>query len=169
MSLITETMFILKDNNLSFTEHFAQSQYQYPRHIYEGLEFFIDLTTIANENTWLLREFGINFHQIVKHYCPEESTYISPAPAEAETILKKLWELFDLPDPVAVTQMKIYSLALFSYLQNLDNLPPSQACTFFTETQVDIAKQVKKSSLPTCASTIQHGNWPPAFLSVKPA
>ena len=109
----------LKDNNLSFTEHFAQSQYQYPRHIYEGLEFFIDLTTIANENTWLLREFGIDFHQIVKHYCPEESTYISPAPAEAETILKKLWELFDLPDSVAVTQMKIYSLALFSYLQNL--------------------------------------------------
>lgn len=134
----------LKDNNLSFTEHFAQSQYQYPRHIYEGLEFFIDLTTIANENTWLLREFGIDFHQIVKHYCPEESTYISPAPAEAETILKKLWELFDLPDSVAVTQMKIYSLALFSYLQNLDHLPPSQACTFFTETQVDIAKQVEK-------------------------
>ena len=30
----------LKDNNLSFTEHFAQSQYQYPRHIYEGLEIF---------------------------------------------------------------------------------------------------------------------------------
>ena len=40
--------------------------------------------------------------------------------------------------------MKIYSLALFSYLQNLDHLPPSQACTFFTETQVDIAKQVEK-------------------------
>ena len=54
----------LKDNDLSFTEHFAQSQYQYPRHIYEGLEFFIDLTTIANENTWLLREFGIDFHQL---------------------------------------------------------------------------------------------------------
>ena len=33
---------------------------------------------------------------------------------------------------------------LFSYLQNLDHLPPSQACTFFTETQVDIAKQVEK-------------------------
>ena len=33
----------LKDNNLSFTEHFAQSQYQYPRHIYEGLEFLLIL------------------------------------------------------------------------------------------------------------------------------
>lgn len=40
--------------------------------------------------------------------------------------------------------MKIYTLALFSLLQNLKEIPPSQACTFFTETQVDIAKRVEK-------------------------
>lgn len=40
--------------------------------------------------------------------------------------------------------MKIYTLALFSLLQNINDIPPSQACTFFTETQVDIAKRVEK-------------------------
>lgn len=134
----------VRDGNLSFSEHFAQSQYQYPRRIYEGLEFFIDLTSVTEQNTWLFQEFGIDFHQIAKHYCPNESTYISPVPTEAEAILKKLWEFIDLPESLAVTQMKIYSLALFSCLQNFDDIPPSQSCTFFTETQVDIAKRVEK-------------------------
>ena len=40
--------------------------------------------------------------------------------------------------------MKIYTLALCSPLQNLKEIPPSHACTFFTETQVDIAKRVEK-------------------------
>lgn len=40
--------------------------------------------------------------------------------------------------------MKIYALALFSLLQNLNDIPPSQVCTFFTETQVGIAKRVEK-------------------------
>ena len=46
--------------------------------------------------------------------------------------------------PLSIMQMKIYTLALFSLLQNLKEIPPSQACTFFTETQVDIAKRVEK-------------------------
>ena len=61
-----------------------------------------------------------------------------------EEILKKLWSLLDISVPLSIMQMKIYTLALFSLLQNLKEIPPSQACTFFTETQVDIAKRVEK-------------------------
>lgn len=35
------------DGDLSLTEHFAQRQYVYPRRIYEGLEFFAELDTLA--------------------------------------------------------------------------------------------------------------------------
>ena len=42
------------------------------------------------------------------------------------------------PASFAVIQMKIYTLALFSVLQNLEAIPKSQACTFFTESQVNI-------------------------------
>lgn len=76
-------------------------------------------------------------------FCPHGSTYISTAAHETEEILKKLWELYDFPASFAVIQMKIYTLALFSVLQNLEAIPKSQACTFFTESQVNIAKKVE--------------------------
>lgn len=46
--------------------------------------------------------------------------------------------------PFAVMQMKIYSLALFSLLMAQKEIPLSQVCAYFTETQVSIAKQVEQ-------------------------
>lgn len=134
----------VKDGDISLTEHFAQNQYQYPRHVYEGIEFFIELPAVVNQNPWLSSAFDIDFHKIAEQYCPHKSTYISAAPAEADTILKTLWRLFELPAPIAVIQMKLYSLALFALLQNLDTVASPQTYTSFTATQVDIAKRVEQ-------------------------
>lgn len=144
MILNNEKFVYVKDGEISLTERFAQKQYVYPRRIYEGMEFFIDMDMLAAESVWIEKEFGIDFRQIVKMYCPEGSTYISTVTKETEEVLKKLWEVFDLPTHFAVMQMKIYACELFSILLNLKDIPQSQACTFFTETQVNIAKRVEK-------------------------
>lgn len=134
----------VKDGEISLTEQFAKQQYVYPRRIYEGMEFFVDMDTAAAQSSWMQTEFNIDFCKIRELYCPDGSTYISAASSEIEEILKKLWSLLDISVPLAILQMKIYSLALFSLLQNIKEIPPSQARTFFTETQVDIAKRVEK-------------------------
>ena len=77
-------------------------------------------------------------------YCRNGSTYISKAVPDAEELLKKLWSLYHEPMPFAVMQMKIYSLALFSLLMEQTEIPLSQVCAYFTETQVSIAKQVEQ-------------------------
>lgn len=144
MILNNENFVYVKDGEISLTECFAQKQYVYPRRIYEGMEFFVDIDTLTEQNTWVQKEFAIDFHRIVDRFCPEGATYISSVLPEGEEILTKLWELFDVSVPYAISQMKIYILALFSLLQNINDIPPSQACTFFTDTQVDIAKRVEK-------------------------
>lgn len=144
MILNSESFVYVKDGEVSLTERFAQKQYVYPRRIYEGMEFFIDLDTVASQSAWLQQEFGIDFRQIANLYCPDGSTYIAAAANETEDLFQKLWSLFDLPVPYAIMQMKIYTAALFSVLQNLQDIPRSQACTFFTETQVEIAKRTAK-------------------------
>ena len=54
--------------------------------------------------------------------------------------------------------MKIYTLALFSLLQNLKEIPPSQACTFLHRNTGRHCKTVwKKSSLLICAK--HHPAW----------
>lgn len=63
-------------------------EYVYPKRIYEGLEFFIDIDTFTLENTWVQNEFSIDFRKISKMFCPHGSTYISTATHETEEILK---------------------------------------------------------------------------------
>ena len=144
MILNNENFVYVKDGEISLTECFAQKQYVYPRRIYEGMEFFVDIDTLTQQSTWVQKEFAIDFHRIVDRFCPGGGTYISSVLPEGEEILTKLWGLIDIPVPYSISQMKIYTLALFSLLQNINDIPPSQACTFFTETQVDIAKRVEK-------------------------
>lgn len=157
MILNNKNFVYIKDRELSLTECFAQKEYVYPKRIYEGLEFFIDIDTFTLENTWVQNEFSIDFRKISEMFCPHGSTYISTATHEAEEILKKLWELYDFPASFAVIQMKIYTLALFSVLQNLEAIPKSQACTFFTESQVNIAKKVE--NIITSDLRLHHPAW----------
>ena len=134
----------VKDGEISLTERFARQQYVYPRRIYEGMEFFIDMDAAAEQSAWIQTEFDIDFHKIRELYLPGWKHYIWPF-SEIEEILKKLVVLVGIYSvPLSIMQMKIYTLALFSLLQNLKEIPPSQACTFFTGTQVDIAKRVEK-------------------------
>ena len=142
--LNNEKFVYVKDGEISLTERFAQKQYVYPRHIYEGIEFFIDIDSLMAQSTWVQREFDINLHKVVDRFCPDGTTYISPATSEVKEILTKLWSLFDVSIPFSISLMKIYTLQLFSLLQNQNDIPPSQACTFFTKTQVDIAKRVER-------------------------
>lgn len=144
MILNNENYVYVTDGKFSLTERFAQKEYVYPRRIYEGMEFFIDIDALASQNSWLHDVFGIDFRALADLYCPNGSTYISSVPPETQKLLETLWSLFDFPTDLAVSQMKIYSLALFSLLLNLKEIPQPQVCTFFTETQVDIAKRVEK-------------------------
>lgn len=112
----------VKDGEISLTERFARQQYVYPRRIYEGMEFFIDMDAAAEQSTWIQTEFDIDFHKIRELYCPAGSTYISAISPEIEEILKKLWSLLDISVPLSIMQMKIYTLALFSLLQNLKEI-----------------------------------------------
>ena len=136
----------VKDGDISLTECFAQKQYVYPRRIYEGMELFVDTNTLATESTWIQKEFGIDIPKIIELFCPNDNTYISAVTPEVEKILIKLWELFDIAPPFSISQMKIYVRLVGSEMciRDSTNIPPSQACTFFTETQVDIAKRVEK-------------------------
>ena len=45
--LNNENFVYVKDGEISLTERFAQKQYVYPRRIYEGMEFFIDIDTLT--------------------------------------------------------------------------------------------------------------------------
>ncbi|WP_313131706.1 AraC family transcriptional regulator [Anaerocolumna sp.] len=142
--LNSEDFVYLKDGEISLTERFAQKQYIYPRRIYEGLEFFIDIDTVMSQSTYIRQAFDLNLSHFPEVYCQNGKTYISNCTAEIENIFKKLWVLYNANPAYAIFQMRILSLELFGLMLNDMDIPPSQACTFFTATQVDIAKKTEQ-------------------------
>lgn len=199
MILNSKNFVYVKEKELSLSECFAQSQYVYPLHIYEGIEFFVDIQTIRNQASWILDELHIDFKKIATTYCPNENTYIETAVPEIEEILLKLWELFPMPSfsenlfctnssheilqrkflqkedlqtknlrtgtpqteilqarnscekilspevpAIIFSQMKLYTLTLFSLLLTQKPASSPKPRTFFTEMQVRIAKEVEK-------------------------
>lgn len=144
LELNNQNYVYVKEREMSLTEHFAQDQYVYPSRLYKGIEFFIDTDTFSKSCPYAATEYGIDFSKLIALYCPGESTFISASPDALAAPLGKLWESIDLPFPFALTQMRIYTLALFSALQNRKEIPATRACAFFTKTQVDIAKRTEQ-------------------------
>ena len=204
MVLNSKNFVYVKEKELSLSECFAQSQYVYPLHIYNGIEFFVDIQTIRSQASWIFDELHIDFKKIAEIYCPNESTYIETALPEIEEILLKLWELFSKPSfseslhnrnfsrealqtgflqtedlrteflqtknlqtevfqtqnlqkdilqndtqfsevpEIIFSQMKLYTLTLFSLLLTQKPASSPKPRTFFTEMQVRIAKEVEK-------------------------
>ena len=84
----------VKDGEISLTERFAQKQYVYPRRIYEGMEFFIDIDTLTAQSVHGYKgNLILDFHKVVDLFCPDGSyLHFSLLPPEVEEILTKLWE-----------------------------------------------------------------------------
>lgn len=144
MFLNNQNFVYVKDGEIALSECFAKKQYVYPRKFYEGLEFFIDLPTLITENELLLQSFGLNFAKLSDLYCSNGKTYITHCSTEIEPIFKKLWTIYDEPFPYAINQMRLHSLDLFSSLLNESSSIPPKTCTFYTETQVNIAKKTEQ-------------------------
>lgn len=142
--LNNDSFVYLKDGELSLTKQCAQKQYVYPRRIYEGIEFFLDLETIQEQAPYIEEAFEISPIELVEKYCPNEQTYLSPCEADIAEHLHTIWRLYDAEVSSSLFQMKIETLALLGLLLNKNRVPASKTCVFFTATQVDIAKRVEK-------------------------
>lgn len=131
----------LTESQISLTERFAESQYIYPRRAYEGLELFIDLSSAAKEEVCLNRDFNLQMEQLKRRYCPSGETYIADASFRVEWNFQLLWELGQNRE-IAPARMKIAVLALLDLLLH-EKMSTSRPCTFYTESQVNIAKKTE--------------------------
>lgn len=144
------------DGQLSLTERFAQNQYIYPRRLYQGLELFLDVdsTTAA---PYLADSLGLFLPRLAESYCPDGKTYIAQAGTSVETLFHTLWGLAGKRNDYALFQMRMGVLSLLGALLYETHIPPSRTCTFYTESQVAIAK--KTEAIITADLRKHHPAW----------
>ena len=134
----------VKENELSVTEHFARDEYIYPRRFYTGIELFIDTDIVRNSAPYIMNAFDIDIAGIPGLYCPDNRTYISAATASLKETFEKLWQLYDTSSPDDILQMKLLTLSLLGSMMNSSEPPVPQICTFYTLSQVRIAKEAER-------------------------
>lgn len=138
----------VNDHHLSLTERYAQDSYRYPGHCYQGLELFIDLDETIHCCPWILDQFELDLRKLITQYCPDGKTYISPANERVSKSFIDLWNLLKEktvsdPQDTALFPIKMMLLELFQKLLSASNTIISKPCTFYTESQVTIAKTVE--------------------------
>ncbi len=134
----------VRENELSVTEHFARDEYVYPRRFYTGIEFFIDTDIVKNSAPYIMNDFSIDIAGIPGLYCPEGGTYISAASVSVKGAFEKLWQLYDTSASDGILQMKLLTLSLLGSMMSHSEPPAPQVCTFYTLSQVRIAKEAER-------------------------
>ncbi|MFV0353227.1 MAG: helix-turn-helix domain-containing protein [Oscillospiraceae bacterium] len=131
----------VKEGELALSNQVTQKQYIYPTKQYEGIELYIDVAAAQKNMPWLKKEFGIDLAQMVLNYCGDEKTYIAEATIKVEAILKKLW---NMADAGTAAQMKLGVVELLCLLAAQKDFSQPSSRTFYTETQVEIAKKAEQ-------------------------
>ena len=116
----------------------AKEAYRYPSGIYEGVELFLDLDTLAQKPYCMFQEAGIDLSALIRHLQAAQKLYLAQTPTATQGILSELWELRDTED---VGMMKLGSARLLLELGRQPYVPHPRI-RYFTLSQVAIAKEV---------------------------
>ena len=127
----------LKENDFCVSEQTAQNEYIFPLGHYQGIKIYFDLPLLSRSCQPLMDSFGVDLSRLETMYCQKPKTYINEADSELKSILQKLWAIAETP---SVFHLQIYTLELLHNLLDTE-MRPAKACTFYTRSQVEIAKR----------------------------
>lgn len=127
----------LQENDLCLSNQTAQKAYIFPTSCYEGLKLYLDETLLTGTGGDLLRTFGIDVSRIAARCLAKQQTVISEASGEMRETLRTLWQLREAPD---LFRLQLHTLILLHLLLTAEP-PVAKTCSFYTETQVLLAKR----------------------------
>lgn len=132
----------LTAGHVSLTEKFACGEYVYPGRSYEGIELFID-TEAAQDGVELLREhFSVDISALRERYCPGGETFIAKMPLP-DTLISRLRGGTDMGNAAEETARRTAVIDLLALLQYGSDAPRADRLTYFTRSQVEMAKQIE--------------------------
>lgn len=133
------TYIYLKEKDFCISQQAAQDKYIFPTKHYLGLSIYFDLDMLCSSGKVILDSFGIDLYEIIQLYCSKKKTYISESNEQIESILNKLWNLYENP---SLFYMKLHVLELLHLLSMKTNVS-NKTCAYYTSIQVELAKKAE--------------------------
>ena len=129
----------LAEGDMAVGTQQVQEEYRYPSGLYEGIELFLDLDTLARHPCPLLQEGEISPEGIMEHLRTGHRLYLGQTPAAVRAVLDELWQLRD------GTELGLMKLLSARLLWEVERQPTVSGHTirYFTRSQVAIAKATR--------------------------
>ena len=141
MLLDDNSYIYLKENAFCISRQTSQNESYFPTRYYHGITLYFDPDFFHEASRNITEIFALDFSRLQEIYFEKGETYIAEANSEIRLVLEKLWQAHETH---SAFYMKLYILELLHFLLDEKNVCHEKSCTFYTGTQVDIAKKAEK-------------------------
>lgn len=132
--------FYMTENELSVTCQNPGDEFFFPTNRYQGIDIFFNTDALAETQDPVLRSFELDFSKIPVLYFGKRNTFTAEANSKLKAVMEKLWSLYDDFSPFYA---RLYTLE-FLHLFLSDKACIERHCTFYTRTQIEIAKKAEQ-------------------------
>lgn len=134
------TCLYLKENDYVLSRQNSQSESGFPTGLYQGISLIFEPAAFCESNRALLEVLGLELSQLQTLYFDQQATYIGEAGKELKAVLDELWSLLETP---FTFYGKLRVIELLHLLLQKES-GPEKCYTFYTSTQVALAKKAEQ-------------------------
>lgn len=140
--LLDDSSYIyLKEKDFCISRQTSQSESYFPTRYYHGITMYFDPDFFTKANSNVEELFNLNLSRLPEIYFEQKDTYIAEANSEISKIFERLWQLYEVPSSF---YMKLCVLDLLHLLSDAKSSAHEKTLTFYTNTQVEIAKKAEQ-------------------------
>ena len=139
VSLAQNRYAIVKERQICVSAILPTKDFYYPGRLYEGVQIYIDLAVIRQENGEdFLSQLGIHVEQMVDLFCGNNGLYLHRMKDELFEVVQAAWKMKEEPE---FGMLRYISVRL---LHELMSMPcESESHTYFTRAQIAIVKEAE--------------------------
>ena len=139
VSLAQNRYAIVKERQICVSAILPTKDFYYPGRLYEGVQIYIDLAVIRQENGEdFLSQLGIHVEQMVDLFCGNNGLYLHRMKDELFEVVQAAWEMKEEPE---FGMLRYISVRL---LHELMSMPcESESHAYFTRAQIAIVKEAE--------------------------
>ena len=136
------TYIYMRQGDFSLSRQSAQNESDFPSGFYQGITIYFDDEFFSEQNKAVEKLFQLDFASLSKIYFSKKDTFIKESGKDLKIIMEKMWELNDRNNSTSF-DMKLCTLELLHYLLESSKDMPEKPLTYYTGSQVEIAKKAE--------------------------
>ena len=137
------TYIYMTQGDFSVSRQSAQKESDFPSGFYQGITIYFEPAFFTDENKVVEELFQLHFSSLSQIYFLKKDTFIKESDKDLKNIMEKMWELKDRTCSTSF-DIKLCTLELLHYLLESSGNTPEKPLTYYTGSQVEIAKKAEQ-------------------------